>query len=315
MPTPKISVIIVYNNENNLYDCIQSLVQQSFSNIEVICVNNGSKDNAEKIVMEQAQKIDRIRLISMPEGVDSASAKRAGLAIAGGEFVIFMENNETVTSDFLKNAYVEAIEAKKLELKDKYLYRRSFIENDREVTSLVEDKVKECLSNYSEFTEDLRQKILVEFDKFNRNSVDNLKNSANEVFERFHAMEKEFYNKDWKNQERMKLLENSLKSVIESKFKVLQNEFEEMNKHITEETAKKEAEITALYEEIEKGSKISIENAEEKAKEAVNEIANSENGIFDKINALEKEIILRYVNLKRITDIQFDEIRNKLAGG
>lgn len=315
MSTPKISVIIVYDNEKNLYDCVQSAIQQSFSNIEVICVNNGSKDNAENIVLEQAEKIDRIKLISMPDGVENETAKRAGLSIAKGEFVIFIENNEIIEADFIKNSYFEAVEAKKLELKDKYLYRRSFIENDREITSLVEDKVADCLSNYAEFTEDLRQKILIEFDKFNRNSVDNLKNSANDVFERFRAMEKEFYNKDWKNQERMKILENSLKSLMERKFNEVKTELEKIKNIMTEENIKQENIINQVYEEIENTRKYSIETAEDKAKEAVDKIANGDNGIYNKINELEKEIILRYVNLKRITDLQFDEIKNNSFGG
>ena len=315
MSTPKISVIIVYDNEKNLYDCVQSAIQQSFSNIEVICVNNGSKDNAEHIVLEQAEKIDRIKLISMPDGVENETAKRAGLSIAKGEFVIFIENNEIIEADFIKNSYFEAVEAKKLELKDKYLYRRSFIENDREITSLVEDKVADCLSNYAEFTEDLRQKILIEFDKFNRNSVDNLKNSANDVFERFRAMEKEFYNKDWKNQERMKILENSLKSLMERKFNEVKTELEKIKNIMTEENIKQENIINQVYEEIENTRKYSIETAEDKAKEAVDKIANGDNGIYNKINELEKEIILRYVNLKRITDLQFDEIKNNSFGG
>ena len=138
MSNPKVSVIIVYDNEVILYDCLQSNLQQSFSNIEIICVNNAAKDNAEKIVIEQAQKADRIKLISIPSKMENNLAKKAGLSVAVGEFVIFLENNEIVEPDFIKNIYLEAQTDKNIELKNNYLYRRAFIENDREMSTLID---------------------------------------------------------------------------------------------------------------------------------------------------------------------------------
>ena len=138
MSNPKVSVIIVYDNEVILYDCLQSNLQQSFSNIEIICVNNAAKDNAEKIVIEQAQKADRIKLISIPSKMENNLAKKAGLSVAVGEFVIFIENNEIVEPDFIKNIYLEAQTDKNIELKNNYLYRRAFIENDREMSTLID---------------------------------------------------------------------------------------------------------------------------------------------------------------------------------
>ncbi len=308
MNTPKISLIIVYNNENNLYDSIQSAIQQSFTNIEVICVNNGSKDNAESIAKEQAEKIERIKLLSIPDGVDVQTAKRVGLAAAQGEFVLFIENNDIVTADFVKNAYLETQDAKKIEIKNKYLYRRTFIENDRDVSSLVEDKVKEELADYGEYTEDLRQKILVEFDKFNRNNTDSLKNSADEVFQRFSLLEKEFYNKDWKNQERMKILENSMKSLIEKKFNEVQTEIQKTYDVIG-------AEFNKLREEIEQNFNAKDKITEQKIRKTVDNQKNENDKITAKLKEFEKEIIFRYVNLKRIMDLQFDEIEKRLNGG
>lgn len=315
MKKPKISVIIVYDNETNLYECIQSAAQQSFSNIEIICVNNGSKDNAETIVQNQAEKIDRIKLISMPLGTDNQTAKRAGLAVSQGEFIIFIDNNEIVTPDFVQNSYLLSQKDTITQLKDKYLYNHSFIENEREFSSVIIDLVNEKLIPYENFSEDLRQKILIEFDKFNKNSVENLKITAQDVFVRFDALEKEFYNKDWKNNERMKILENSLQTLIETKFNSLQNEINHIKDVFSKELIKKDNEINSLYNQMEKEIKASQISIEEKSQEAVNKIANGDGGIYDTVNKLEKEIILRYVNLKRIVDLQFDEIKNSLNGG
>ncbi len=308
MNNPKISLIIVYNNENNLYDCIQSSMQQSFTNMEIICVNNGSKDNAENIAKEQAEKIDRIKLLSLPNGIDFQSAKRAGLSIAQGEFIIFIENNEIVTPDFIRNAYLDLQENNNIEIKNNYLYRRTFIENDRDVSSLVEDKVKKELSHYAEYTEDLRQKILIEFDKFNRNNTDTLSNSTYDIIQRFNALEKEFYNKDWKNQERMKILENSMKSLIEKNFTQIQNEIRKTYDFVNSELNKLKIEFK---QNLNDNNKIT----DQKILREVDNKKNENDEINENLKKLEKEIIFRYVNLKRIMDFQFDEIEKRLNGG
>lgn len=308
MNNPKISLIIVYNNENNLYDCIQSSMQQSFTNMEIICVNNGSKDNAENIAKEQAEKIDRIKLLSLPNGIDFQSAKRAGLSIAQGEFIIFIENNEIVTPDFIRNAYLDLQENNNIEIKNNYLYRRTFIENDRDVSSLVEDKVKKELSHYAEYTEDLRQKILIEFDKFNRNNTDTLSNSTYDIIQRFNALEKEFYNKDWKNQERMKILENSMKSLIEKNFTQIQNEIRKTYDFVNSELNKLKIEFK---QNLNDNNKIT----DQKIRREVDNKKNENDEINENLKKLEKEIIFRYVNLKRIMDFQFDEIEKRLNGG
>ena len=164
------------------------------------------------------------------------------------------------------------------------------------------------MADYGEYTEDLRQKILVEFDKFNRNNTDSLKNSADEVFQRFSLLEKEFYNKDWKNQERMKILENSMKSLIEKKFNEVQTEIQKTYDVIG-------AEFNKLREEIEQNFNAKDKITEQKIRKTVDNQKNENDKITAKLKEFEKEIIFRYVNLKRIMDLQFDEIEKRLNGG
>ena len=82
-----ISIIIpIYNVEKYLRECLNSVVNQTFKNIEIICVNDGSLDNSLSIIEEFAQKDSRILLINK-ENCGYASAINTGLNIAKGEFI------------------------------------------------------------------------------------------------------------------------------------------------------------------------------------------------------------------------------------
>ena len=310
MNTPKISVIIVYDKEAGLYDCISSALQQSFSNIEIICVNNGSKDNAEAIALELSQKADRIKLISIPEGISPDEAKKAGLSIAQGEFVIFIENNEIIEADFIKNLYVQLQKEKQLELKNKYLYRRSFIENDREISNLISDKILSEVSIFSDLFEEEKQKIKDEFDKLTRINAENIKNEVYEILSRFNSLEKLVYDKDKGVNERIKAIENKLEIDLEEKLKNINDNIQKAYSLIDSEIGRKSLEIDALKEETAKIKDSIEETAQNKALWALEEAKKLTAGIEDKISALDREIVLRYVNLKRIIDAQIDEIKS-----
>lgn len=85
MHTPKISVIVpVYNVQNYLRQCLDSIIGQSFSNFEMICINDGSTDDSPQILEQYAALDSRIRIISQPNRGLSA-ARNAGLAQATAE--------------------------------------------------------------------------------------------------------------------------------------------------------------------------------------------------------------------------------------
>ena len=65
----KVSVIIpVYNVEEYLHDCMESVVNQTLKDIEIICVNDGSTDNSRKILQEYADKDSRVKIIDKENG-------------------------------------------------------------------------------------------------------------------------------------------------------------------------------------------------------------------------------------------------------
>lgn len=91
-----ISVIVpIYNMEKYLSCCIDSILAQSYSNLEIILVNDGSKDSSLVICEAYAQKDKRIKIIDKPNG-GSSSARNAGLDIADGDYISFVDSDDWI---------------------------------------------------------------------------------------------------------------------------------------------------------------------------------------------------------------------------
>ncbi|MEE1085701.1 MAG: glycosyltransferase [Schaedlerella sp.] len=102
---PKVSVIIpIYNVENFLNRCIDSVLKQSLSDLEIILVDDGSPDNSPKICDEYAAIDARIKVVHKKNG-GLASARNAGLDIATGEYVFFLDSDDWLELDGLEHLY------------------------------------------------------------------------------------------------------------------------------------------------------------------------------------------------------------------
>ncbi len=107
--SPKISVIIpVYNTERYLEDCLTSIVEQSFSSLEIIIVDDGSTDDSFLIINRYAEKDARIKVLTQ-ENKGAAAARNAGLAVATGEYVAFIDSDDTIDENAYEIAYETAI--------------------------------------------------------------------------------------------------------------------------------------------------------------------------------------------------------------
>lgn len=105
MNNPKISIIVpVYNVEKYLRRCLDSIVMQTFTDWECICVDDGSPDGSGKILDEYAAKDKRFVIIHKENGGVS-SARNAGLDIARGEYVTFCDSDDWVEADWLEAMY------------------------------------------------------------------------------------------------------------------------------------------------------------------------------------------------------------------
>lgn len=105
METPLISVVIpVYNVEDYISECVQSIVQQSYKNLEIILVNDGSMDNSILKVSEILVSDDRCRVINKENG-GLSDARNAGLNIVTGEYVCFIDSDDYLEKNFIQNLY------------------------------------------------------------------------------------------------------------------------------------------------------------------------------------------------------------------
>lgn len=102
---PKISVIVpIYNVEKYLRHCINSIVNQSFKDIEVILVNDGSPDKCGEICDEYASNDSRIKTVHKPNG-GLSDARNAGMEIANGEYICFIDSDDWIDTMMLEHLF------------------------------------------------------------------------------------------------------------------------------------------------------------------------------------------------------------------
>ena len=97
-----ISIIIpAYNIENYIAKCLDSLINQTYRNLEIIVVDDGSSDNTRKIVDEYAVKYENIKLIHKKNGGVSA-ARNTGIEVANGDYIGFVDGDDTVDEEMFE---------------------------------------------------------------------------------------------------------------------------------------------------------------------------------------------------------------------
>ena len=102
MSKPLISVIVpIYNIKKYIADCVESIIEQSYENLEIMLVDDGSHDGSEKICDEYAKIDKRIRVIHKENG-GLSDARNVGIDLAHGEYVTFVDGD-----DALENTAVE----------------------------------------------------------------------------------------------------------------------------------------------------------------------------------------------------------------
>lgn len=96
-------VIAVYNVEKYLRWCLESVINQSYKNIQIICVNDGSTDSSLKILQSYARQDSRIEIIDLENGGVSR-ARNAGIAAAKGSFITFVDGDDELKKNAIERA-------------------------------------------------------------------------------------------------------------------------------------------------------------------------------------------------------------------
>ena len=105
MIPPKLSVIVpIYNVEKYLPKCLDSLLNQTMNEIEIICVNDGSTDNCEKIAQEYARKDKRIKYIYQ-ENQGRSEARNTGISAATTKYLMFCDSDDWYDETMCEKMY------------------------------------------------------------------------------------------------------------------------------------------------------------------------------------------------------------------
>ena len=105
MEKPLISVIVpCYNVEQYLRQCIKSITQQTYSNLEILLVDDGSPDRSGEICDEYAKSDKRIRVIHKQNG-GLSDARNAAIDVCNGEYLTFVDSDDSVSLDHVETLY------------------------------------------------------------------------------------------------------------------------------------------------------------------------------------------------------------------
>lgn len=105
-----ISIVVpIYNVEQYLQKCVDSLINQTYKNLEIILVDDGSPDNCPKICDEYAKQDSRIKVIHKENG-GLSDARNSGMNIATGEYISFIDSDDWIKSEMIEDMYNRMIE-------------------------------------------------------------------------------------------------------------------------------------------------------------------------------------------------------------
>ena len=142
---PIISVIVpIHNVGEYLSQCIESIINQSFKDIEIILVNDGSTDDSLSICTKYKNIDKRIRLINKPKNKGLVAARKTGLNESRGEYAIYID-----ADDWIKDNYFEEL----YKIAKKHSVQAVFPNHIREfmgATKIIKNKIKSGLYNSKE---------------------------------------------------------------------------------------------------------------------------------------------------------------------
>ena len=106
--SPKVSIIIpVFNPGEYFVKCLDSVVNQSLNDIEIICINDGSTDGSMAILEEYSNKDNRFRVFHQ-QNLGAGTARNSGIENASGEYIIFLDSDDWIENDMCERLYAHA---------------------------------------------------------------------------------------------------------------------------------------------------------------------------------------------------------------
>ncbi|MDD3038761.1 CDP-glycerol glycerophosphotransferase family protein [Bacteroides sp.] len=104
--SPKVSIIVpIYNVEKYLSACLDSLINQTLKDIEIICVNDCSPDSSNIVLQQYAEKDNRIKIVNHKENQGLGAARNTGVNVASAKYVGFIDSDDYVSTDMFELLY------------------------------------------------------------------------------------------------------------------------------------------------------------------------------------------------------------------
>lgn len=108
---PKVSVIVpVYNSEQELRDCLDSLVEQTEKDIEIIVIDDGSIDNSPEIEAEYQKKYPNVKVYRNERNLGQSETRNRGIELAEGDYIAFLDSDDYVNPGMYEELYQAAVE-------------------------------------------------------------------------------------------------------------------------------------------------------------------------------------------------------------
>lgn len=144
---PLISIIIpVYNAEKYLNACIDSVLNQTYSNIEIVLVNDGSKDSSGEICNQYQSNDSRIKVIHLENGGVSR-ARNKGIEVCSGEYITFVDSDDTIDPDYIKSFHDSFIDGVEIYIQGINIIRRNGTIDNVSYKVIGIMRIYECFNN------------------------------------------------------------------------------------------------------------------------------------------------------------------------
>lgn len=150
----KISVIVpIYKVEDYLHRCVDSIINQTYTNLEIILVDDGSPDDCPMICDEYAEKDNRIRVVHKKNG-GLSDARNAGIDIATGEYIMFIDSDDFVDIEMMESMMKNMIDNNV----DMVVCNIKYVYEDREVVKY--NQADRILDRYEAMEEYLKDGVV-----------------------------------------------------------------------------------------------------------------------------------------------------------
>ncbi|MDO5555879.1 MAG: glycosyltransferase [Clostridia bacterium] len=113
---PKVSIIIpVYNSGKYIAKCLDSVLEQTYKDFEIIIINDGSTDNSKEIIIQYEMKYSNILKYIEQKNIGVAKTRNYGITIASGKYIMFIDNDDFINKDYIET-FVRLIEKDNLDV-------------------------------------------------------------------------------------------------------------------------------------------------------------------------------------------------------